>query len=80
MPPSLSQRLIFAFVSPETAKKMEADSRAWKVHCPHCHFVRSIWDMGGIRYRAYGNPYKLRLCPSCGKVGWHKTTYEPSAA
>ena len=70
-PRSLTQRLILAFVSPPPAAAMEADSRAWKLHCPHCGHTVSIWDLGGIRYKAYGSSRMLRRCRNCGQRRWH---------
>ena len=53
---------------------MEAHSRAWLVQCPNCGHERSLWEIGGIRYKAAGNPRtRTRLrCPSCGQSGWHR--------
>ena len=71
---SRSQRFFTRFAGAETAAAMEAHSRAWLVRCPHCGHERSIWDLGGIRYKAAGNP-RLRLsCPNCGKAGWHEVS------
>ncbi|HKP54780.1 MAG TPA: phage terminase large subunit family protein [Chloroflexia bacterium] len=52
---------------------MEADSRAWMMRCPNCGHERSVWEMGGIRWGAAGEPRRRLLCPQCGKKGWHKT-------
>lgn len=70
--PSRTQRFFIRFAGAETAAAMEAHSRAWMVQCPDCGFERSIWDLGGIRYKAAGNPRMLVRCPNCGKAGWHK--------
>jgi hypothetical protein len=59
-------------VSPSTASGMEAESRSWMVQCPHCGYERSVWDLGGVRYKAAGTSRWLRRCPNCGKMGWHK--------
>lgn len=69
---SRTQRLFTRFVDPETAAAMEAHSRAWLVQCPKCGFERSIWDLGGIRYKATGNSRMFGRCPQCGKRSWHK--------
>ena len=53
------------------AEALEADSRLWMIVCPHCRHERSVWDIGGIRYKAAGNPRRLRLCEKCG-VQWHQ--------
>ncbi len=69
---SRTQRFFTRFVDSETAAAMEAHSRAWLVQCPKCGFERSIWDLGGIRYKATGNQRNLGRCPACGKRSWHK--------
>src|SRR5688572_13563933 len=66
------QRFVTRFVDAETATAIEAHSRAWLVRCPNCDFERSIWDLGGIRYKAAGRPRLLARCPRCGSAGWHK--------
>ncbi len=66
------QRLVTRFVDPDTARAIEAHSRAWRVRCPHCGFDRSIWDLGGIRYGATGRTRMLARCPQCKRTGWHK--------
>lgn len=69
---SRTQRFFTRFAGAETAAAMEAHSRAWLAQCPNCGHERSIWELGGIRYKASGNP-RLRLsCPNCGKAGWHE--------
>lgn len=73
-PRSGVQRFFSAFVSARTFAAMEAESRSWILRCPDCGHERSIWDMGGIRYKAAGKPRKLMRCPSCGKATWHTTT------
>jgi len=69
---SRTQRLVTRFVDAETAAAMEAHSRAWLVECPNCGHTRSIWDLGGIRYKATGNSRVFGRCPQCGKRSWHK--------
>ena len=62
---------------------MEAESRAWMVLCPKCGFERSVWDAGGIRYRAVGSTRQFMRCPSCGKRSWQKIYWKggvPGAA
>jgi hypothetical protein len=66
------QEVFTGAVSPSTASGMEAESRSWMVQCPNCGFERSVWEMGGVRYKAAGTSRWLRRCPNCGKVGWHK--------
>ncbi len=69
------QKLIKMFVSNRTFAAMEIESRAWKVKCPNCNHEQSIWELGGIRYKAAGNKKLHRPCPNCGQRGWH-TVYK----
>jgi transposase-like protein len=50
---------------------MEAESRAWKVRCETCGAERSVWEIGGIRWKAVGNPLSLFKCQPCGRARWH---------
>jgi ribosomal protein S27E len=68
---SRTQLFFTRLVGAETAAAMEAHSRAWLVRCPNCGHERSIWDLGGIRYKAVGNQRTLMRCEQCGKRGWH---------
>jgi hypothetical protein len=67
-----SQRFLTRWVGPETAAAVQAHSRAWLVQCPNCGLERSIWEIGGVRYKAAGNPRRRMRCPRCGQAGWHE--------
>jgi transposase-like protein len=69
---SFVQRLAKAFTSAERFAAMEAESRAWIAKCPNCGSERSIWALGGIRYKAAGNPQRRMRCRNCGEAGWHE--------
>ena len=66
------QKLIRSWMSPSLAQAMEAESRAWMLRCP-CGFERSIWELGGIRYKATGGARTLKRCTACRRIRWHKT-------
>lgn len=48
----------------------KAESQDWMLRCP-CGGEVSFWDIGGIRYKAKGNPRKLWRCKNCGNLTWH---------
>lgn len=58
--------------SPERRQAIEAESRQWIAICPHCGFERSIWDLGGIRYKAVGTSRSRLSCSQCGKAGMNR--------
>lgn len=67
---------IFSKVMPRSvADRMEAESRAWKATCP-CGCSLSIWERGGVRFEASGNPRQLLKCPECRHWTMHTVTRE----
>lgn len=74
-----SQKLFTGLVSPATAARMEAESRQWMVQCPECGYERSVWEMGGVRYKATGTSRQRMRCPQCGKTSWHKVYRQADA-
>lgn len=50
---------------------METESREWLIRCPVCGHEPSVWDLGGIRYKASGTKWIFRRCSACNQVGWH---------
>ena len=69
------QKFFVAILPPRWAAAMEAESRSWIARCS-CGFARSIWDMGGIRWGAAGQPRRYLSCPQCGKASWHTVSRE----
>jgi hypothetical protein len=66
-----AQRFVKWFTSSSRFEKIMAESRQWKFTC-ECGQVSSIWDIGGVRSGAGGNPKKYVKCPHCGKSGIRK--------
>lgn len=63
MPRALILRLL-----PTMAARLEEESRQWMVQCPGCKREISVWDAGGIRYKARGAARRLGECSTCGKM------------
>lgn len=59
--------LILGFMSPKMRVDAEEESRKWVATCPRCQQESSLWDMGGMRYKAAGTKITLVRCPQCGK-------------
>ena len=45
-----------------------ASSKAWRVAFAGCPHESTIWDIGGLRWKARGAFTTLARCPTCGKV------------
>jgi len=48
------QQLITKLVPPSWAASMEAESRTWMVRCQSRGFARSLWELGGSRWKRKG--------------------------
>ena len=67
-----AQKFFCRLTSAELFAAMERDSRLWKAKCPHCGAETSVWEMGGIRYKAAGEPRRRMRCRGCGRTGWFR--------
>ena len=65
------QKFFIRILPRSWAQDMEAHSRSWMVRCANCGYERSIWDIGGIRWRATGRSLTAMRCPNCGVLGKH---------
>jgi hypothetical protein len=74
------QSFLKAIFPKRWGENMEAESRAWMMRCGNCGHDRSVWEMGGIRWRAGGNPRRMLACPKCGRMSWHTVTRRSSTA
>jgi len=63
---SRTQRLATRLL-PWWADAMEAESREWRTSCP-CGHEFSVWDAGGVRFKASGTTTTVLRCPSCGQT------------
>jgi hypothetical protein len=73
------QRFLRAVLPARLADDMEAESRAWIVRCEDCGEQRSVWELGGVRWKAKGTPRVLRRCPTCRDRTWHTVSRRPDA-
>jgi hypothetical protein len=73
------QKFLMSVFPQNLAAKMEAESRDWMFKCPACQYEISIWDSGGIRYKATHKERQPGWCRGCGKFKWLRL-YRKSAA
>lgn len=74
----LMQKFFMKVLPKKWAESMEAESRAWIARCP-CGFEQSIWELGGIRWKAAGKDHQYFRCSHCGKWHWH-TIYKKQSS
>jgi uncharacterized OB-fold protein len=66
--------------SPALAAAVEAESRAWMIRCEKCGQEVSVWDSGGIRYRATRRAKPIvGKCRACGETGLLRLRFDPQA-
>ncbi len=66
MTPSRTQRWVLRVMPRSRRADIERESRAWTMTCPAGH-VTSIWEMGGVRYRARSvGKLNHGRCATCG--------------
>jgi hypothetical protein len=74
---TFTQRFLAAVQPNAWAEEMKTESQNWMLQCT-CGYERSFWKMGGIRWKAAGNPNKVMRCPHCGQVTQHRVYYKQS--
>jgi predicted RNA-binding Zn-ribbon protein involved in translation (DUF1610 family) len=67
---SRAQKILLAILPSAWAADAERESKQWVMQCPNCGFQLSLWDAGGIRWKALGNPRRRMTCPQCGQTEW----------
>jgi predicted RNA-binding Zn-ribbon protein involved in translation (DUF1610 family) len=72
---SVMQWLILSWMPKQWAESARADSMKWRYRCPKCGHTRSVWEIGGIRWKARGNSRTFFRCPQCGRRSWHTFSY-----
>jgi hypothetical protein len=75
---SFLQDLLHAIVPRRWADEMEAESRSWMLRCDACGLERSVWETGGVRWKAAGRSSRLMRCAQCDRATWH-TLYRTQA-
>ena len=67
---SSSHKILKRFLTRKMYEAVKAGTKKWLLECI-CGYKRDLWELGGIRYKAVGEPKRLIKCPKCGKVTWH---------
>ncbi len=75
---SAFQSFLMKILPSSWAESCERESRRWMVKCP-CGYEESVWDHGGVRWKATGQPRRKLNCPACGERTWQVTYYAEEA-
>jgi hypothetical protein len=64
---TLIQRFFTAILPKSWADDMRKESQAWRIRCCGCGASKSIWDAGGIRWKAVSIGKRMVVhCSHCG--------------
>jgi RNase P subunit RPR2 len=64
---SWAQRLILHYLPAAWTAEIQRESESWRIRCLHCHHSRSVWEAGGIRWKARSvGKRTLVHCSHCG--------------
>ena len=81
--PGLIQRVVLFFLGKRRAADAERSTKEWIITCPNCGLERTLWDIGGVRYKHHrrGKPEGFRMrCPRCNQRGGHPMVRRPAQA
>lgn len=72
------QRLVTGVLPKRLADDMRAHSEQWRIRCTTCGYSQSVWESGGIRWRAASRGKRtLVRCPRCRR--WRCAAVEREA-
>ncbi len=75
---TLIQRLIM-LLPKAWSDDIRADSEKWILTCSKCGTERSIWDIGGVRYKAYSRgKVTVTYCTTCRALRTMTVVYKKS--
>jgi hypothetical protein len=69
---STAQKLVKFFSSKKKFEKIKQASLQWGFTCSTCNERSSIWEIGGIRYKAKGTPRTRIRCPKCDTIAMQR--------
>lgn len=76
---TLTQKFVTTVLPKSWSQAIQAESQRWLLRCPACGDVRSIWDVGGVRFKARSTGKVVRIwCPQCGQTRTMPLEYQQS--
>jgi len=73
------QRFLLLLLPKRLRAAAEQESKDWKAVCAACGHARSVWDLGGVRWKGKGRPTTRVRCPACQVRGLHRIEKRLSA-
>jgi uncharacterized Zn finger protein len=74
------QRLVMTLLPQQWSEAIQTESQEWLLSCPDCGTSRSVWEVGGIRFKARSvGKRTLVWCQQCGQLRWMSLARKRSA-
>ncbi|MFO0904543.1 MAG: hypothetical protein U0939_16180 [Pirellulales bacterium] len=71
------QRLVLSCFPHKWRRSVIRESRQWMLRCLTCGHRRSVWSVGGIRWKAYSKGKRMYVrCPQCQANHWAAVEYQ----
>jgi hypothetical protein len=66
---TLIQKIVTNWLPQEWATAVQAESESWLLRCPKCDSTRSVWEIGGVRYKGKSKGKRSSVwCAQCGQL------------
>lgn len=73
------QKLVTTLLPASWSRAIRHESQRWLLRCPSCNTVRSVWEIGGIRFKATSTGKRVRVwCPHCEQARMMPLEYKES--
>ena len=59
---------VVRWLPPSWQSAIERESREWRARCPKCLHETSVWELGGVRFKAAGNCTRSIKCAHCSTL------------
>lgn len=71
------QSIVRYIVSDRVFEEMKAETEEWFLECLTCGFKRSVWEAGGIKYKAtVRRKLTIGICPECNRWRWFRVAHK----
>ena len=71
------QKFVTTVLPKSWGQAIQTESQNWLLRCPACDSVHSVWDLGGIRFKAASSHKKVMVrCPQCSQISMMPLEYQ----
>ena len=76
---SFIQKFVTTVLPKSWSLAIQHESQNWLLRCSACDSIHSVWDLGGIRFKATSSNKKIfARCPHCSQISMMPLEYKES--